>query len=200
MAWIWSSWEEFTENVRPVVVDSIGRFNLTHRSTWFDIEQGLFEALNEINDALNSLKTAGFKGSDDKLPPSDQLSIDEARGVVIELIHGGELLLLHHKRLAKSDFAYGFLHQHDISEHWDSWSIKRLSREIDQLVRDTHKLLEGYYQIKEFDDQFLLFNLDLPVELEFDFRLARNLFSVGFDDVGVLIAGRGLEGVLRKIA
>ena len=35
---------------------------------------------------------------------------------------------------------------------------------------------------------------------ESDFRLARNLFSVGFDEVGLLMAGRGLEGVLRKIA
>jgi hypothetical protein len=38
------------------------------------------------------------------------------------------------------------------------------------------------------------------LRLEADFRLARNLFSLGFDDVGLLIAGRGLEGVLRKIA
>lgn len=38
------------------------------------------------------------------------------------------------------------------------------------------------------------------IELEADFRLARNLFSIGFDEVGVLIAGRGLEGVLRKVA
>src|SRR6185437_14073582 len=30
--------------------------------------------------------------------------------------------------------------------------------------------------------------------------LARNLFSVGFDEVGLLIAGRGLEGVLLEIA
>lgn len=72
--------------------------------------------------------------------------------------------------------------------------------EIDQLVKDTQELLDGYQEIIKEDEQFLIYKLDLPEDLEVDFRLARNLFSVGFDDVGVLIAGRGLEGVLRKIA
>jgi hypothetical protein len=36
--------------------------------------------------------------------------------------------------------------------------------------------------------------IDLP-----DFRSARNLFSVGFDDVGLFLLERGLEGVLREI-
>lgn len=54
--------------------------------------------------------------------------------------------------------------------------------------------------MSEDGDTFLVKGLDLPDELESDFRLARNLFSVGFDDIGVLIAGRGLEGVLRNIA
>ena len=50
------------------------------------------------------------------------------------------------------------------------------------------------------EDEFIVSSIELPDPLEADFRLARNLFSVGFDEVGLLIAGRGLEGVLRKIA
>jgi hypothetical protein len=30
--------------------------------------------------------------------------------------------------------------------------------------------------------------------------LGRNLFSVGFGEIGLLVAGRGLEGVLRRVA
>src|SRR5262245_53495019 len=50
------------------------------------------------------------------------------------------------------------------------------------------------------EDRFIVGVLDLPPSLESDFRTSRNLFSIGFDEVGLLIAGRGLEGVLRKIA
>src|SRR5262245_65585889 len=50
------------------------------------------------------------------------------------------------------------------------------------------------------EDRFIVGVLDLPPSLESDFRTSRNLFSIGFDEVGLLIAGRRLEGVLRKIA
>jgi hypothetical protein len=54
--------------------------------------------------------------------------------------------------------------------------------------------------MKSDDEKFLVYNLDLPSELESDFRQARNLFSIGLDDVGVFIVGRGLEMTLRSIA
>src|SRR5258708_10474247 len=72
--------------------------------------------------------------------------------------------------------------------------------EIHQLMSDIHELLNGYQEFVQAEDRYLVGSLDLPPSLESDFRLARNLFSVGFDEVGLLIAGRGLEGVLRKIA
>jgi hypothetical protein len=110
-------------------------------------------------------------------------------------------LLLYHKRLAKGRAAYGFLHSHDLLEHWDRYQqTGRLPKEIDQLVADTDELMNGYYAFREADESFLVDDLDLPPDLEADFRLARNLFSVGFDEVGLAMAGRGLEGVLRKLA
>ena len=119
---------------------------------------------------------------------------------MIELVHAGEALLLHHKRLAVSRAAYGFLHQHDVLEHWERYNEVRLSREIDQMVVDTHELLRGYRELLDTDERFLLEDLRLPDDLQADFRLARNLFSIGLDDVGLFMAGRGLEGVLRRIA
>ena len=50
------------------------------------------------------------------------------------------------------------------------------------------------------DERLLLSDLELPEELEEDFRLSRNLFSVGFDKTALFVAARGLEKVLRQIA
>src|SRR5215471_17825609 len=47
--------------------------------------------------------------------------------------------------------------------------------------------------------RLLVEGLSLPADLAADFRTARDLFSVGLDEVGGLIAGRGLKGVLRAI-
>lgn len=43
-------------------------------------------------------------------------------------------------------------------------------------------------------------DLELPEDLRADFILSRDLFSVGFDEMGLFAAGRGIEGVLRVIA
>src|SRR6185437_15810335 len=66
--------------------------------------------------------------------------------------------------------------------------------------KDIDQMLSGYYALIQTDHSFLLGTLDLPDPLAADFRLARDLFSTGFDEIGLLVAGRGLEGVLRKIA
>lgn len=109
--------------------------------------------------------------------------------------------MLYHKRLAKSNASNEFLGAHHVFDHWERYSATgRIFREIDNLIKGSQELLEGYQNIIREDDKFLLYDLELPRGLEGDFVLARNLFSVGFDEVGVLIAGRGLEGVLRKIA
>ncbi len=109
--------------------------------------------------------------------------------------------MLYHKRLAKSNDSDEFLSSHDMYEHWERYSATRtIFRKIHELVKGSQELINGYQKIIREDDKFLLYDLELPKELDDDFILARNLFSVGFDEVGVLIAGRGLEGVLRRIA
>lgn len=200
MAWLWSSWQEYLDYVSPVAAKRRSRFNSAVRHSWFETECKLGDAVRRLSAAMKSLGELGFTGKDDNIPPHDTSILQEVRHLVIELVYAGEELLLYHSRLAKSRASYGFLSQHDILEHWDgSWN-EGVFREIDQLMTDTSELLAGYHEIKEADGQFLVYGLDLPSDLESDFRLARNLFSVGFDDIGVLLAGRGLEGVLRKIA
>jgi len=67
-------------------------------------------------------------------------------------------------------------------------------------VTDSNQLLGGYDEMVADDDDFIVQNFDIPEPLMSEFRLVRDLFSLGFDDVGVMVAGRGLEGALRRIA
>ncbi|MGB7028528.1 MAG: hypothetical protein WBD72_14670, partial [Candidatus Acidiferrum sp.] len=193
MAWLWDSWEEYARNVGPVVADHPGVFRLAQRSSWFETEHRLWDAFERLEKACRALHQLGFDGSENP-PPSDPKTIERAYRLVEDAVFAGESLLLYHKRLAKSDFSYGFLHQKDILDHWDRYEKSgRVASEIQQLMADVRELRKGYYDFVDAEDRFLLDDLDLPPPLESDFRLARNLFSIGFDEVGLLIAGRGLE-------
>jgi hypothetical protein len=199
MAWLWSSWKEYVDYVQPVALRAQNLFRITASSSWFETQQRLTEAVRELSDALSSLRALGYEEDSDAPLPSSEAN--EVYALVAHLVRAGEELLLYHKRLALSDASYGFLHQHEILEEWERYSgTKGLYREIEQLVKDTDELLSGYRRMVAVDENFLVSDLKMPPELKADFILARNLFSVGFDEVGVLIAGRGLEGVLRKTA
>jgi hypothetical protein len=201
MAWLWASWDEYVDAVHPAAFDRPGRLRGAQRDSWFEAECHLWEAVRKLTEATRTLHTLGFTGSDHESPPDDASVIDRAERVVLDAIFAGEELLLYHKRLAKSDAAYGFLHQSGMLKHWNRYErAGRLPMEIHQLMSDIGDLLNGYQEFVQAEDRFIVGSLDLPLSLESDFRLARNLFSVGFDEVGLLIAGRGLEGVLRKIA
>jgi hypothetical protein len=87
------------------------------------------------------------------LPPI----LSRVRHLVITVIHCGETLLLYHKRLAKSEASYGFLHQIDLLEHWDRYaSTGRIASEIHQLVTDLRDLLQGYEAFLRAEDKFII--------------------------------------------
>lgn len=199
MAWLWNSWEEFKRHVEPVAVQR-GRFTHFRHSTELEMLGELLEAVRDLRKASDALGRLGF---DDqmKMQARDEKTMHEARNEVINAVYAGEALLLFHKRLAMTDAPYGFLHAHDILEHWDRYAANlRILREIQQLTKDVDKLLAGYDQVARDDERLFLEGLELPEELEDEFRLARNLFSIGLDEVGLFTAARGLEKVLRKIA
>jgi hypothetical protein len=78
--------------------------------------------------------------------------------------------------------AYGFLHQHSLPNHWSRYAkTHRIVLEIRQFISDVDELLRGFEAMAEAEDEFIVGSIDLPALLEGDFRLARNLFSVGFD-------------------
>src|SRR5260370_31472314 len=108
MPWLWSSWKEYLDVVRPTSADRPGLLAAAVRDSSFEALQRLFETVNEVNDALKSLHALGFKGDGHSRPPTNTAVISEAKSFVMHMIHCGEMLLLYESRLAKSDAAYGF--------------------------------------------------------------------------------------------
>ena len=199
MAWLWESWDEYVEWCNPSGIQR-GTFNLSASNTELASAKKLLESFEELDDETNELRAMGFT-PEGKLPDYGTALVNMAWNHVIKVVYAGETLLLYHKRLAQSESAYGFLHQNSILEHWDRYAAeKRIFSEVRQLVEDVDELIDGYRRLEREDERLLLHNLDLPKELERDFRLARNLFSIGVDEVALFIAARGLERVLRKIA
>jgi hypothetical protein len=184
MAWLWESWEKFVEHIQPVAIQR-GRFQQTCRATELDQLKELLESADKLYSANKALKHLGFDGERTK-QTKDAATLHEARNRVIEAVYAGETLLLCHKRLALSEVSYGFLHSHDILEHWERYSLtNRISAEIYQLTVDINGILDGYERLAREDELLLLDGLDLPEELMCDFRLARNVFSIGLDEVGL---------------
>jgi hypothetical protein len=200
MAWLWEGWEEFVRHVQPVAVQR-GRFQHASHATELELLGDLLEAVHDLRKANGALATLGFNGKK-AVKPTDKSTLHEAHNRVIEAVYAGEALLLFHKRLTLSEASYGFLHAHDILEHWDRYAATtRIQMEIHRLTEDVDLLLQGYDRLVREDERLLVNELDdLPEELERDFQAARNLFSIGLDDIGLFIAGRGLEKVLRRIA
>jgi hypothetical protein len=200
MAWLWNSWEEFVKECSPVGI-SRGTFKLGYSNTQLKSARHLLESFDKLVNASGELKALGFKGTNYPYPRYDAASIGKVHHQVTQAIYAGEELLAYHKRLAQSDAAYGFLHSNELLEHWDRYAGgRRIIHEVQQLVDDIGELAAGYQRLEHEDERLLLSGLDLPKALEEDFRLSRNLFSVGFDEVGLFIAARGLEKVLREIA
>ena len=199
MAWMWESWEEFVRYVQPVGVQR-GRFQHALQAPELERLGELLEAVHDLRKANAALAKLGFDGKRTN-PPKDAVTMHDANNRVIEAVYAGETLLLFHKRLTLTDASYGFLHAHDILEHWDRYAATtRIEVEIHRLTEDVDLLLQGYDRLVREDEHLLVDELELPTELKQDFEAARNLFSIGFDDIGLFIAGRGLEKMLRRIA
>ncbi len=190
---MWDSWDQYSEKISPVFVTQ-GSFRgyadmhlaesaLNKAKYLFKVEQSLLELRKLVQEA-----------STDENKPLEN--------IVDELVDSGERLLLFHKQLAQTNHAYGFLNQHEISrrDNWDRYNSKRQKLEANQLVQDATELVKGFYELQEKERNFLVDRAELPPELLADFKQARDLFSVGLGDAGLLLVSRGLENVLKTIA
>jgi hypothetical protein len=200
VAWLWDSYEEFRNNVNPVMIDHEGPLRAARFETLCEQQAKIGKALAELDETRTKLGKLGFT---DDPPREDRDNLGEAHSLCLEAAYAGEELLLYHRRLALSRSSYNFCHQKDIVEHenWDRYSAtNRIFHEIAKLVEAVDELVQGYHDLVTLDSEYLSIDRDFPDAVLVDFRLARDLLSVGADEIGLLIAGRGLEGVLRHIA
>lgn len=199
MAWLWASREEYERCVHPIIFEEHKRFDHVVSYTWALMEDIISNSARlldkyklDIFYLLQQTEDVSFKNK--KL-------ITSLKEMVTILIESGERLLFFHKRLANDSSSNSFLQDKDMFEHWDHYAqSNRIFDEIEQLRIVIDDLLMGYHTIAAEDGTFLIAPMNLPDVILIDFKLAQNLFSVGFDDVGVLIASRGLESLLRTVA
>jgi hypothetical protein len=198
VVWLWNSCDEYVSHVDPQSIGNPAVLRVAKSESSFERQQRLFKAVAEFGRLLSQLISAGFNGS----PDQDDIEVGEEVGIAVsDLLHAGEELLLNHRRLGLSQETYDFACCHDVEAHWErNLGSRRAIEQVNELVRVSRALLAKYHAIANEDSKALVDDLDLPDALNADFYLARNLFSSGFDAVAVLIAARGLEGVLRAIA
>lgn len=193
-SWRWDSDDEFQEYVFPHALNRVPYVRQSYTIFSFaECARQLYEDLAKLREALERLEAL----LEQETAPS---LLDQASKVAIDICHFGESVLRYQKRLVLSHHAYGFLHGKDAIPHAAHQTHRPPGlHELEQLAKDTRELLAGFNELERTDAEFLISGLDLPEPLVRDFRLARDLFSVGFDEIGLLIASRGLEGVLRAI-
>jgi hypothetical protein len=120
---------------------------------------------------------------------------DDGLAIAIDICHYGELLLLFQRRLAVGMGAYGFLHGKDAIEHAaHPLSSHTSRRDLEQLSTDVGELLAAFDTALREDARLLVDSVsNLPENLKKDFRTGRDLCSVGFEDVALMVCGRGLK-------
>jgi hypothetical protein len=193
-SWRWGSDDEFQRHVFPHALNEVPHVRQSYTIYSFaECVRQMHEDLVELRQALESFETMLEQKAQSRLP-------DRAAETAVEICYLGESVLRYQKRLVLGEHAYGFLHGKETIPH-AAHKTHRPPRRYDlkRLAEDTRKLLKGFDEMELADSSFLLSEIDLPDDLMRDFRLARDLFSVGFDEVGLLISGRGLERVLRTI-
>jgi len=197
MSWPWSSNEEFCERVIPCDAFEPD-FGVVQRQTRFEQVQRMAIAAENISSGVSELKQMAL-AIDPR--PDNRDRLDNARRLVLRIATAGEELLLLHRRLAKSRTADDFIAIKKLHEEWEQHLIGgTLTQEIQNFISASEALSDGFSEFVRDDSELLVTESILPDPLLRDFRLARDLFLVGFDEMGAFAAGRGLEGVLRSIA
>jgi len=197
--WLWQDFRHYASSVRPVVLHTLQRYNeLIHGSLSARVSR-LAIAAHDLDKRCRQLDRLDLHKR--QMPGEVRAPVNAVHDICIDLVDAGERMLALHCPLATSDYAYGFLHQHDILSHWKRYAAsKRIIHEVRQLVADSNHLIEGYHWFEEQNNNLLVDDLDIPCDLQAPFVTARDLFSVAQDELALFSASRGLELVLRRIA
>jgi hypothetical protein len=151
-----------------------------------------YENLDAFAEALHKLESLR---REHKL--RDHEEVDE---LCLELVSNGEMILLYQRRVALMDLAYGFLHSKNDVGHYANPRHPMTYAQIERLIKDSRDFFNAVErELLRADDFLMHHGSDLPDDAENDVLIARDLFSLGFDDIGLLVLGRALERVVRSV-
>jgi len=202
-SWCWESTEEFLQYVHPI--EHAPKNAVRVASHWTGLKRMLefWRAVNDMELAYQELTRIASVAAK---PPTKPYSDDEFRevwGEACQIVKQGEFALAYCKPLAETKGGREFIERKDVFEHLpryqkQSWGSAK-SGTVD-LLRATEALIEAIHEFWETDASFLNCVPDLPDDLKADFVAARDVMSLGFTEAALIYAGRGLEGVVRRIA
>lgn len=192
-SWRWANDEEYREHVSPHAIS--GNNHVRRYETSFCFAENCRILFDNVRD-LEAANTRLAKVLED---PKGRLS--DAQDIAEGMCQDGEEMLLFQRRLAITMGAYDFLHGKESIEKAMRDASKGVSRfELEQFRDDVAKMLQAFDIALSEDAKFLADDVrDLPKYLRADFLKARDLCSVGFEDVGLMLCGRGFEKVVRDI-
>lgn len=192
-SWRWTTNDEFIEYVEPHSlneVNNVRNYQVFH--CFAEACRDLFENVDTLRTSLESLE---------KWLETHKLVDDEALAIANDICWNGEHMLLFQRRLAVGMGAYSFLHGKGGIERATHKPGKPTGRyALERLCKDTRQLLAAFDEALSNDAKFLVDDVrGLPEHLKDDFRTARDLSSVGFEDVALIVCGRGFEKVVRAV-
>jgi hypothetical protein len=190
---IWQSFEEYKKAVLPRFVNQ-GHFSQARSATAFGMLQHLHERATHLSTLIPILTEMHSKLFLDGATPYPLLP------AITMAVEDGEYVLLCYPRLTGGRPFHRFVTATDIIDGFADDPIEEQRWALGAFLQACRDLLADLAAMAEDDVSFLVSELKVPDNLASDFYLARDLFSVDLDGVGVLVAARGLEGVLRRVA
>jgi hypothetical protein len=192
-SWRWPSDQVFEDNTDPVHINPGRQVVLSWRSRAFvSTLREFYNCLDGFTEALHKLQ---HLRQEHKL--RDNQEVEE---LCLDLAYNGEMILLYQRRVAQMDLAYGFLHSKNDVGHYANPRHPMTYAQIERLIKDSADFLNSVErEILRADDFLMDYQIDLPDDAENDILIARDLFSLGFDDVGLLVLGRALERIVRFV-
>lgn len=197
MPWLWSSFDEYSSHINPIYRDNAGVFRYKHLFSWGDMEASRLDYLRDVESALNSLETAGVDENQTSFSKPKLLKI---HAYIEQIVNSVEQMLVFDRRLGMTPETSNFANAKDeVLLNWERYlEGDYLGHCLVSLYTSTRALIACLHSRTESDRSFLLSEFIVNEPPPADFVMARDLFSLGFDEAGLFYSGRGLESTLRE--
>lgn len=201
MVWLWKNWNEYENAVEPSVLSGRGEFRTLQNQSLMEQLQGLTQAEESLAAAIDAFHKKYEDVAFNEIAFSGPEDLDGMKSLMTDIAYYGEWLIMHNRRLIEAPNTGLFISYAESANRVNAnWQDRRLLFDFQKLLIGAQALIDNHRNMIVQDALILESSKELPRELSGDFILARDLFSVGLDETAVLIAGRGLEGVLRAVA